>query len=332
VKTRFLLTAAFIGALDVAAAIFLKRPAVRQSGPDPARSVIANSGAVSEQLPPEGQKRLGPFSLSGQNYYVVLEEKKRAPGSTGESGTTVVSMEVRKSSGEVEFRRTFPYSPDSDSFSDAWSVSAALIKGSQASGLLISYDVDSEPSAPEPESTSYWQLFGIAGGKLKAFSAPISVQGDRLSDADSTSDTLEFKVWAHHFRVVFPFHVDWAQGVLSPAQHCDGACQYKVLPEDLSARGDLTFIRVCDKAGQACESPERVIVKRDSRIEVIAAQLDARWSVGSSGPQTTSADSLSDAGEIVIPEDVWLKVRVDGKEGWIHDDEDFRALGLPFEQ
>lgn len=27
--------------------------------------------------------------------------------------------------------------------------------------------------------------------------------------------------------------------------------------------------------------------------------------------------------------DRWLKVRVDGKEGWIHSEEDFRALGLP---
>src|SRR5262249_22818085 len=158
-----------------AAAIFIKRPAVRQSRPDPARVVIANAGVVSEQLLPEGQKRLGPFSLSGQNYDLILEERKRAPGSTGETGTTVVSMEIRNSSGEVEFRRAFPYSPDSDSFSDAWSVSAIVIKGSQASGLLISYDVDAEPSAPEPEATSWWQLFGIANRKLKAFGAPIAI-------------------------------------------------------------------------------------------------------------------------------------------------------------
>jgi len=27
--------------------------------------------------------------------------------------------------------------------------------------------------------------------------------------------------------------------------------------------------------------------------------------------------------------DLWLKVRIDGKEGWIHSEEDFQALGLP---
>ncbi|MBI4479365.1 MAG: hypothetical protein HY651_05025 [Acidobacteria bacterium] len=28
-------------------------------------------------------------------------------------------------------------------------------------------------------------------------------------------------------------------------------------------------------------------------------------------------------------EDFWIKVRIDGKEGWIHTQEDFIAIGLP---
>ena len=28
-------------------------------------------------------------------------------------------------------------------------------------------------------------------------------------------------------------------------------------------------------------------------------------------------------------EDPWLKVRIDGKEGWVHTPEDFMAIGLP---
>jgi hypothetical protein len=27
--------------------------------------------------------------------------------------------------------------------------------------------------------------------------------------------------------------------------------------------------------------------------------------------------------------DMWLKVRIDGAEGWIHSEEDFEAVGLP---
>jgi len=41
---------------------------------------------------------------------------------------------------------------------------------------------------------------------------------------------------------------------------------------------------------------------------------------------------MSDQGEISVGENVWLKIRIDGKEGWLHHDEDFLALGFPFEQ
>jgi hypothetical protein len=31
----------------------------------------------------------------------------------------------------------------------------------------------------------------------------------------------------------------------------------------------------------------------------------------------------------VPAEDPWLKVRIDGNEGWIHTPEDYMAIGLP---
>jgi len=37
----------------------------------------------------------------------------------------------------------------------------------------------------------------------------------------------------------------------------------------------------------------------------------------------------TDAVNINIAGDPWLKVRIDGKEGWIHTQEDFEAIGLP---
>ena len=42
---------------------------------------------------------------------------------------------------------------------------------------------------------------------------------------------------------------------------------------------------------------------------------------------------MDDQGEISVPEGaVWLEVRIDGKEGWLHDEEDFMSLGMVFEQ
>jgi hypothetical protein len=42
---------------------------------------------------------------------------------------------------------------------------------------------------------------------------------------------------------------------------------------------------------------------------------------------------MDDAGSIgVLSKEPWLKVRIDGKEGWIHSQEDFDALGMPSDQ
>ena len=79
------------------------------------------------------------------------------------------------------------------------------------------------------------------------------------------------------------------------------------------------------------------ISKPDSKVEVLVAQLGAeQWSEGAtSGPSGKSGvnDTMDDAsGPSWTPNNgQWLKLRIDGKEGWIHTEEDFDALGLSLE-
>jgi hypothetical protein len=274
--------------------------------------------------------QLGPFVIGGNEYRVVLQEKPRLPGSTRETGSTVVKMEIQDSAGTVVYERAFPVQTELEGFSDAWFVTPTVLTGRSGTGLMINYALDSEPSAPTPENDSWWQLFGVIDGKLKAFSGPISVQGDLLPN-DSPSDVLRFKVWAHHYRLVFPVSVNWAEGKLSPAMQCD-ACQYDVLPEDLSGRDDLTFVRLCAAVETECANPERTLVNRDSVIELLVGQTAVRWNEGSaSGPSGDPNHPMTNEGTITVPEEVWLKVRIDGKEGWLHEEEDFTVLQLPFE-
>ena len=302
----------------------------------------------------ESEERLGPFSIAGRDYSVLLRKKKRQPGSTQESGESVVAMTIQVGTGAIEYQRTFPYQQETEEFSDAWFVSAGILTGTNGSGLLVNYAVDTEPSSPEPEPTEWWQVFGVVNGKLKPFSGPISVQGGLVSSEvlkngyktagplDSQSDALEFRVWAHHFRLIYPLRVDWAQGKLSPAQPCEktatsgsnAACQYKVEPEDLSNREDLTFVRFCPNPTQKCDKPERVLVKKDSKIEMVTCYADVAWSEGlAAGPSGDPQKPMDDEGSIgVSADDVWLKLRVDGKEGWMNSVEDFNVLSLPFEQ
>jgi hypothetical protein len=286
------------------------------------------------------QRRLGPFSISGKAYTVVLTETERLPGSTQETGNTVVSMQIVDAKGAVQYERKFPSESEIDGFSDAWSVHARTITGTKGAGLLIRYELDSEPSAPSPENAAWWQLFGVVDEMLKPFSGPIAVQGALLTDHETPSDRLEFRVWAHHFRLVFPVQINWAQGQLAPAQECQNStndtegCTYSVLAEDELFREDLTFVRLCPSAVQDCVKPQRVVVHKHSKVEFLLAKAHVKWSAGMSFPPAPDGkDAMADEGEITVDDDgIGLKVRVDGNEGWLHDEEDFTALGLPFEQ
>jgi len=59
-----------------------------------------------------------------------------------------------------------------------------------------------------------------------------------------------------------------------------------------------------------------------------------QWNPGNAtGPSGDPKNSMDDAGAItVLSKEPWLKVRIDGKEGWIHSQEDFDALGMPQDQ
>ena len=309
--------------------LFAWEAAMKRSIPRHSEEATPPTEAIAEETTAPDQRRLGPFPVDGRNYSIVLHESPRKAGSTEETGNTVTLMEILDSRGDVQYSRSFS-SAENDAFSDAWSVSAQLYSGATGSGLLVTYQLDSEPSAPTPEEDVWWQLFGVVAGKLVPFSGPVSTQGSLLTK--SKSDVLEFKVWAHHFRLIFPVTVNWSTGKLSPAAQCD-ACEYKVHPEDLSARQDLTFVELCASPQSDCKAPQRILVKKDSAIDFLAARADVHWSEGSTAaPSPGSSDSMSDQGEISVGDDVWLKIRIDGKEGWLHHDEDFLALSFPFEQ
>jgi hypothetical protein len=323
--------------------------------PHPAQGAGKPSSATQEQ---ESERRLGPFSIAGKDYTAVLHSKKRQPGTTDETGDTVFAMEIQDAAGTIQYRRKFSYQEANEAFSDAWLVGAGILAGANGTGLLVSYSEDSEPSAPEEEQSGWWQVFGVVNGAFKPFGAPVKIQGGLLpteSNAngfrtagplDSHADALEFKVWTGHFRLIFPVRIDWAQGKLTPAQGCDeqaariglgevGACQYGVLPEDDRQVSDTTFVTLCKSPGEKCENSEKVVVKDNSKVDLLSAQVKAEWNAGAasgkSGSMNGPADDMRDAGGVGVSpnDDMWLKVRIDGKEGWMHGVEDFHALGLP---
>ena len=314
--------------------------------PSPPNGPEQPSSAVGQNALP---KHLGPFVIAGQNYSIDLETKDIH--SSEENGETVTAMEIRDASEIVQYRRTFAAAEEKDYF-ESWSVSALLLSGTNGSGLLLNYDVYSEPSAPEEEPRSWFQIFGVLNGKLAPFGAPMEVEGgllDQYADGKTykaaravgaQADAFEFKVWAGHCRMIFPVRVDWLQGTLSPAQECEktagelgAGCQYRVLPEDkLYSSADITFVRLWPSPDERSGQPMKTVVKKDSKVDLLTALVPTQWTEGKpADPAASSKGPSAEAGGfgVAADADLWLKVRVDGKEGWMHSEEDFRALGLP---
>jgi len=327
----------------------IPRPPV-QTPSAQASSPNAPEQALSAGVPASASpKHLGPFSIGGQNYTVELETK--AVQASDESGETVTAMEIRDATGAVQYRRTFAAAEEKDYF-ESWSVSALLLTGTNGTGLLVNYDVYSEPSAPEEEPSGWFQIFGVLGGKLVPFGSPLEVQGGLLDQytngntykaarpLGTQADAVEFKVWTGHCRMIFPVRVDWTQPKLSPAQECvktagelGAGCQYKVLPEDkLYNESDITFVRLWPGPDEKSGQPMKTVVKKDSKVELLIAAAATQWTEGKTADAAATSNGPSaEAGGfgVAADSDLWLKIRVDGKEGWMHSEEDFRALGLP---
>jgi hypothetical protein len=64
-------------------------------------------------------------------------------------------------------------------------------------------------------------------------------------------------------------------------------------------------------------TPKHVIIQPQSKVEFLEARVPMAW----------SEDEKSIA--FGVNGDMWLKLRIDGVEGWIHGEEDFQAVGLP---
>jgi hypothetical protein len=79
---------------------------------------------------------------------------------------------------------------------------------------------------------------------------------------------------------------------------------------------DMTFVRLFAESNERTGPPAHVVVKKDSTVEILAGKALITW------------QEEKDAITMGVGDDVWVKVRIDGKVGWIHSVEDLNAIGL----
>jgi len=275
------------------------------------------------------EERKGPFTIGGQTFTVVQHLKHTEQGDAGDD--TIALLEIVDSGGVVRYRDDFAYAVEDGGFCRA---SVKVISGSNGAGFLL--EMTCATSAPEGGGP--WQILSVGNGKISALGKPFSAMGEmgdfvpgkinKIGNATQIlSDELRIRLFTGYFYVSVPLRVRWDSG-LALAQNCFSQTGHGFAPDGCEMpvehaerqpiEQELTFVRMFSESNTQTVIPEHVVVKKDSRVEILAGKVFV----------TLEEEESKTGIHLGVGPDIWVKVRVDGKEGWIHTEEDLQAVGL----
>lgn len=315
--------------------------ALRPAGPATADGIPQTPAATSPgPRLDDVERRLGPFLIGPYTLplqaVTVVEHYARVPErpSRDPDAEALARLEIIDASGTVRHQESFDHALDGGTFANSCSASVEPLKGNVASGLLLSSGC--VPSAPD--AADLREIFGAVNGRVQMFGRPFLVRGELVGLVQTPvvqtgaarlirPDTLRFKVRTSNFSVMTAINVDWMQGTLSLSQRCYGqtgqglreeGCEVPVDAERVPGDQSETFVRLFTDATEQAGLPRHIVVRQTSVVTFLAAKVRVVW------------DESSDVADLHVDEDdMWLKLRIDGQEGWIHTQEDFLAIGLP---
>jgi hypothetical protein len=285
------------------------------------------------------ERRVGPFKINEREFTVILKLMKYEGASKG-FDETVESFSIMDKEGEVHYQKSFDVQYGNGRFAESIGIWAYALdstdrkgflyesgrlkefvsKGHKGVGLILYYGVT--PSAPS--SGVSCQVFSLKGEHLVPLFSPLTVYGQiyelphgsnpnarRLFDGN----TMRFGVWTGWFEVIVPVKVLDRLRVVP--LHYYSTFDYSAFDVIVERRHseEETFVRFF-KHPEVSSMPQHVIIRKDTRVEFLCAY--ARVSIGSGGAERV----------ISVDEMPWLKVRIDGREGFVRDAEDLLALGI----
>ena len=293
----------------------------------------------------------GPFAVADQRYTVLLHYKSLSESAapTAKSTSTLSRLQILDAHGNSVHDQTFPYTVAERRFTETLTASASLLGGTGGAALVIRFleqRVPSPGATPEFAKES-WQLFGIVSGHLAPFGAVLPLgQGTNITvngtmaavmmkggiavmPIASTAEVLSFRAWTGNFYAHVPVRFDWANGQWGQGQQC-----YQTASGNLTERGcimpveaklqprpsdaDTLYVQLFAAPDGNTDNLQNVPVSPDSQVEVLEMQAIVDWN-WDSRDQHVSCNFRS----------VWLRIRIDGNEGWVHGQDAFDALGLP---
>src|SRR5215469_450684 len=306
-------------------------PQRQASLPDTSQTRQAAPAPVGQPKVEDVEERDGPFTINGQTLTVVQHLKHAEDGDAGDD--TIAVLEVVDGGGVVRYRDDFAYTAADGGYCRA---SVKVISGTNGAGFLL--EMTCATSAPGERGP--WQILSVAyNGKISALGKPFSAMGEmgdfvprkvnKIGNATQyLSDELRIRLFTGYFYVSVPLRVGWSEGGLALAQSCFGQTGHGFAPvgcempvEDVERpplEQEMTFVRMFGESNDQVGIPEHVVVKKDSKVEILAGKVFVI--LEKEEPKTGI--------HLAVGPDIWVKVRVDGKEGWIHTEEDLQAVGL----
>lgn len=264
-------------------------------------------------------RTLGPFPLEGHELTVKLnvicyEESQHEGVCNEDDEETISSLKIADESGKTRFSKSFPVSLVHNFGRHL--VNATLLEGREHQALELIYETLPSP----PTKGVSIQLFGVQNGNLKPLDPePLEFQGG-LADLPAghlkgsrrllENDTLQIYALTNYFYIVTPIRVDWDAFRLEKQDsgEFEVAAQppYEIRPDIKSERPIHIY-----PAPDNNTNPLVINLTPQSRVRLLTARFSAA--------PPDEHDSANDT---------WLKVRIDGHEGWILGVDDYTALGL----
>lgn len=303
--------------------------------------------------------REGPFTIADQQYsvvfnYKVLAEKAslstRTTKSAAKSASTLAHLEILEAHAGSVYQHDFPYTVTQQHFDEKLSASASLLPGSGGTALVIrilEQSASSPDGAPQFAKES-WLVFTLVEGHLAALGGilPLGHGSDiTVNDAvaavmmkggiavmpiASTAEVLAFRAWTGSFYALVPVRFDWAHGQWGDGQKCyqtangtarERGCIMSVeaKPQPRSPDGDTAYVHLFVAPDGNTDNSENVSVSPETSIEILEMQAIADWRTEPPDAQRVSCSFRN----------VWLRVLLNGQEGWVYGQDAFDALGLP---